>query len=392
MAKVPSRTQSIGSPRPRDIASFRLQRHHLRADATADLVTICRDVCGVQAQLMSAASLQLWARNHALTRVEIESALWKTRTLVKTSLVGQTLHLIPADQLTLYITALKRSRVTSALRVMAKFGITHEEADAVTALIVDALATGPLGRAAISAAVRPKVSKRVREWMAAVWSIVRNPVSEGLVCYGPGVGHEVKFIRVDQWLPKMKPISETEEQCPLLSKYLRSYGPATVRDFSKWSGLPVPQIKPLPEMLKDELTEIEIEGHKCLLIAEDWRVLRNRPTGETSVRLLPGFDPFLSAHADKAHLVAPAYFKRVYRNQGWISPVVLRDGKITGIWSYKFRGGKVRIEIQSFDEVSRAVHSRVEKEAAGLARFFHKVHEIVAAVQSVNSQARRNPN
>src|SRR6266446_1850314 len=250
MAKVPSRTQSVGSPRPRDIASFRLQRHHLRADATADLVTICRDVCGVQAQLMSAASLQLWARNHALTRVEIESALWKTRTLVKTSLVGQTLHLIPADQLTLYITALKRSRVTSALRVMAKFGITHEEADAVTALIVDAMATGPLGRAAISAAVRPKVSKRVREWMAAVWSIVRNPVSEGLVCYGPGVGHEVKFIRVDQWLPKIKPISETEEQCPLLSKYLRSYGPATVRDFSKWSGLPVPQIKPLPEMLK----------------------------------------------------------------------------------------------------------------------------------------------
>jgi len=203
---------------------------------------------------------------------------------------------------------------------MAKFGITHEEADAVTALIVDALATGPLGRAAISAAVRPKVSKRVREWMAAVWSIARNPVSEGLVCYGPGVGHEVKFIRVDQWLPKMKPISETEAQCALLSKYLRSYGPATVRDFSKWSGLPVPQIKPLPEMLKGAQ----------MLIAEDWRVLRNRPTGETSVRLLPGFDPFLSAHADKAHLVAPAYFKRVYRNQGWISPVVVRDGKITG--------------------------------------------------------------
>ncbi len=114
---------------------------------------------------MSAASLQLWARNHALTREEIESALWKTRTLVKTSLVGQTLHLIPADQLTLYITALKRSRVTSALRVMAKFGITHEEADAVTALIVDALATGPLGGLRLALPFAPKsASESASEW------------------------------------------------------------------------------------------------------------------------------------------------------------------------------------------------------------------------------------
>src|SRR5437764_10498489 len=140
------------------IANFRLRRHHLLndADAPADAVAICRDMCGVQAQVMSAAYLQLWTRNHAITRSETEDALWKTRTLVKTSLMRQTLHLIPADEFSLYIAALKPSRLAQALRVMARFGISREEAESITPLIMDSLTAGPLRRAAIAAAVRPK--------------------------------------------------------------------------------------------------------------------------------------------------------------------------------------------------------------------------------------------
>ncbi len=143
------------------ISRFRLRRHHLLDEPGVDEVTICRDVCGVQAQVMSSAYLQLWARNHALTRGEIETSLWRTRTLVKTSLLRQTLHVIPADEFSLYIAALKPSRMAALLRLMSKFGIDREEAQALTALIMDALSAGPLGRPAITAAILPKVSKRV---------------------------------------------------------------------------------------------------------------------------------------------------------------------------------------------------------------------------------------
>src|ERR1700693_5529530 len=92
------------------IARFRLRRHHLLDDPARDAVTICRDMCGVQAQVMSAAYLQLWTRNHAITRAEIENALWKSRTLVKSSLMRQTLHLIPTDEFLLYVSALRLTR------------------------------------------------------------------------------------------------------------------------------------------------------------------------------------------------------------------------------------------------------------------------------------------
>ncbi|HTC57231.1 MAG TPA: hypothetical protein VK706_12520, partial [Candidatus Sulfotelmatobacter sp.] len=78
MSKTPPQIRIKG------IASFRLRRHHLLDDSPRvhDPVAICRDMCGVQAQVMSAAYLQLWTRNHAITRPQIENALWKTRTLV----------------------------------------------------------------------------------------------------------------------------------------------------------------------------------------------------------------------------------------------------------------------------------------------------------------------
>ena len=56
------------------IHSFRLNRGLLLAVNDADPVTISRDVCGVQAQIMSAAYLQLWTRNHSITRTQIGSA------------------------------------------------------------------------------------------------------------------------------------------------------------------------------------------------------------------------------------------------------------------------------------------------------------------------------
>src|SRR5437660_442360 len=132
------------------IARFRLRRHHLLDETPADAVTICRDMCGVQAQVMSAACLQLWTRNHAITRGGIENALWKTRTLVKTSLMRQTLHLIPADEFPLYIAALRQCRLADALRVMARFGIAREEGEAIIPLIIKALSSGPLGRPQIA--------------------------------------------------------------------------------------------------------------------------------------------------------------------------------------------------------------------------------------------------
>lgn len=325
---------------------------------------------------MSAAYLQLWARNHSISRAEIDSALWKTRTLIKTSLMRQTLHLIPEEEFSLYIAALKNSRRAGALRIMARFGIASEEADALTPWIMDALSSGPLGRAAIRAAVRPKASKRVRAWMDKVWSIVRIPIAEGLICYGPGEGNEVQFIRADQWIPKQQPVSEQDARLALLRRYLRAYGPATLADFSHWSGMPMSEVRPLPALLGEELAEIDVEKNSCLALRADVEVLETSLAPKASVSLLPSFDPYLLAHRKKDHLLETKHYKRVYRNQWWISPVLLIDGSIAGTWSYKPKGKRLQVTVEPFAKLSRTTRAEVTREAGSLARFFESTLEL----------------
>jgi hypothetical protein len=366
MPKTPSRSHADR------IASFRLRRHHLLDEPPADAVTISRDMCGVQAQVMGPARLQLWTRNHALTRAAIEDALWKSRTLLKTSLMRQTLHLIPTDEFLLYIAALRPSRLAQAMRVMDRCGITRAESATIIPQIMEMLSAGPLSRPAIAAAIRPKASKAVRFWMENSWSLVRLPVAEGLICYGRGEGNAIVFIRTDHWLPKLKRklMSPTEAQCALFRKYLRAYGPATLHDFSHWAGIPMQEVRPLPALLESELVEIPADKKNCFLVREDVEVLESCPQVRGSIRLLPNFDSYLLAHREKDHLLSEKHYKRVYRNQGWISPVLLIDGAVAGVWSYKSQGKRLSVEIEAFGKLSKAERAGIEREAERLAGFF----------------------
>jgi uncharacterized protein YcaQ len=370
---VPKKQKSSSRIPIEAVAAFRLRRHHLlqHPPHERDPVTISRDMCGVQAQVMSAAYLQLWTRNHAITRAEIESVLWKSRTLIKTSLMRQTLHLIPTDEFPLYIAALRPARFAQAMRVLDRYGITREESEALIPSIMKTLSAGPLSRPAIAAAIRPKASKRVRLWMENSWSLVRLPVAEGLVCYGRGEGNEIVFIRTDHWLPKLKLelMSATEAQRTLFRKYLRAYGPATLSDFSHWSGIPMQEVKPLLQLIESELAEIPGNKKNCFLLREDVRVL-SKTGREASIRLLPNFDSYLLAHREKDHLLSEKHYKRVYRNQGWISPVVLIDGAIAGVWSHKLQGKNLLVNVEPFGQLSKAERAGIDQEASSLALFF----------------------
>ena len=77
------------------VAAFRLARHHLSGEGRSSLVSVCRDVGGIQAQVMSAAELSLWTRRRETRRADVQAALWQRRELVKTTCMRMTLHLIP---------------------------------------------------------------------------------------------------------------------------------------------------------------------------------------------------------------------------------------------------------------------------------------------------------
>ncbi len=346
-----------------------MARHHLIAGSSADPVAVASDVCGVQAQLMSWAQLALRARMPTITRDRIRAALLESKTLVRTLCMRRTLHLLPAAEFSTYMTAVRTSRMAALWRVTRRFGIKEKEIDALNQLVVRELAGGPLSQGELRDRLRPQVGRTVRKWMAAVSSMVSPAITEGLICYGAERGAEATFVRVDRWLPKQRKIAEADAQRCLLRRYLRAYGPATVRDFAFWSGLSMKEARVVWASVQDELIEVATDDGAGWILRDDVADLKNSGFDGEIVRLIPGFDPYLLAHATKDHLVRKAHYKRVYRNQGWITPVVLVNGRVAGIWKSERKGNRLAIEIAGFEKFSKPSREKLAAEAEGLARF-----------------------
>src|SRR3989442_8275071 len=81
---------------PDQVSAFRLSRHHLvkRAPASA-LAQVAGDMAGVQAQVLSAAQISLWARTRGLSADDVENALWRGPAPLETGGIPRAPPLIP---------------------------------------------------------------------------------------------------------------------------------------------------------------------------------------------------------------------------------------------------------------------------------------------------------
>lgn len=367
-------TQSAAELHPSRVSAFRLSRHHLDGQGAAQAARVALDVGGIQAQVMSAAELALRARSQHLSRDDIQAALWEERSLIKTVSMRGTLHLLPTAEFPVYVSALRRSRLRIMGQIMARYGVTRKEADLVNRTVLELLADGPLSRPELTERIlaRCRVGKKARAWFEqSWWGVTREAMVVGKVCYGPDQGRNVTLMLVDDWLPRQDPVPEEDARRAFLRRYLSAYGPASAKDFSKWAGITVPEARATCRLLKDELIRVRWDHRRGWLLQQDLEVLRQIPVKRQSVRLLGHFDSYLLGHADTDHLVDTARYKRVYRNAGWISPVVLRNGRVIGVWSQKRRAQRILLEIEPFERLSQRIRSMIRKEAESLGKFLY---------------------
>ena len=364
----------------RQVHAFRLRRHHLdRRAPRTKLVDVVGDVCGIQSQVISAAQLALWTRVANLTPQDVERALWRDRTLVKAWSMRGAMHLLPADDYPTYVAALRWTAMRRELTWIGRYGLDPEEVRTITDAIYDVLGRDMLARKELAGRVVEEVGNKARPWIEHGWGgVVKLACLQGRVVFGPNRGREITFVRRDVWLPGSKDVPEDRVGAALVRRYLRAYGPATVQDFGAWSGLPVADAKPMWHRLAGKLVELSIEGRTAWLLRDDVSELRRKPEGER-IQLLPSFDCYLLGHRDKEHLVDDAHYKRVYRKAGWLSPVILRAGRVAGVWSHRRIGRGWRLAMEMFERPTPALRQGIAEEAEDLGRFLGGPCDVVYA-------------
>lgn len=358
------------------VLAWRLRRQHLDRRLPHDaMLAAVGNACGLHAQVMSSAELTLWARVEGIEAGAVERALWDERTLVKTWAMRGTLHLLLASELRLWTAAhgiLKpRHHQPSWLRY---YGLTRQEAEAMLAAIPQALDGCLLTREELARAVAELTGlPHLGDKLGESWGALLKPAAlRGDLCFAPNAndGRQARFARPDQWLPASEPVEPDTAAREVARCYLAAYGPATRDEFARWFGMTSPaQAEKLIAGLGDQVAQVEIEGTRAWLLSEHATEVANAsPPG--SVRLLSAFDQYVVAAPRDQPAVLPGAFKgRVYRPQGWLSPVVLIDGRMEGVWRHERKNDRLVVRIEPFGEVPGWARRAAEAEAERLAGF-----------------------
>lgn len=324
------------------------------------------DIGGMQAQVMSAAELQVGVRVDCNV-ADVRKALWTDRTLVKTWLMRGTLHLVPAVDLPLY-TAAMRIRWIRTLNAWLKFvQLTEPEFVSILNSIGESVDGSPMTREELISKVAHGRSAHVREVLKSGWGGMLKPVARrGLLCFGPSRGQSVTFVRPELWLASWTELDPDEALVEVARRYLRAYGPATQVDFARWWGAWSGVGKAAWAGLAGELARVSIEGRRADILEVDLTRLDKASAGPL-VRLLPAFDPYLMGHSSRDHLFEAAYRARVSRTAGWISPVVLVDGRVVATWSHSIAKEVLRITVEPLGRLPPKLRPEVRLRAEELA-------------------------
>jgi hypothetical protein len=226
-----------------------------------------------------------------------------------------------------------------------------------------------LTRKELAAEVARLAGDGLRPRLESGWGEFLKPAGfAGLLCFGPPRGQEVTFVRPDQWVKGWTPWETEAARVEILRRYLGAMGPADREEFTWWMGSARANIRPAWAELEPELTEVDMDGRPQWLLRRDLPSAR-RASGKLPPRLLPGFDPLVLGRKDRRHLVDLDHHERVYRQAGWVSPVVLVDGRVAGVWSQRQAGGRLHVTVDAFGDLKDEVLAELRAEAAALGAF-----------------------
>jgi Winged helix DNA-binding domain len=353
------------------VMAWRLRRHHLHERAPAGaMLDVATDLCGLHAQVMSSAELTLWARVDGLAPDAVRRALWEDRTLVKTWAMRGTLHLLPAADYPMWQAARSTTRGWEAASWLKAFGVTREELGRLLDAVATALDGRLLTREELAAEVAaltgsPELGDKVR----GSWGAMLKPAAAlGRLCFAPNQGQQVRFTRPDTWLGGWREHDPEQALLEAIRRFLAASGPVTREDVARWWGVPSPaQVQKRMERLDDEVTVVDVDGTRAYLLAADLAGLRGAAASR-SVRLLPAFDQYVVTATRQAGHLLPGPFKdRIYRPQGWLSPVLLVGGRMDGTWRQEATGGRLRVTIGPFTALPAWARRGAEAEAERLA-------------------------
>ena len=175
-------------------------------------------------------------------------------------------------------------------------------------------------------------------------------------------------------MERWEELDEQESLREVCRRYLRTYGPATPKDFGEWFASR--QFKPaearaLFDSIGSELEVVDVEGHEAFVLAGD----TDFPQPAASVRLLSEYDVYVMGFRerdqlvpDAARLQVAAHGRGKYEGPAGVRFLMI-DGIAAGLWDRKKRGKRIELRVTASRKLTRAERVGIDAEAERIGAF-----------------------
>jgi hypothetical protein len=186
----------------------------------------------------------------------------------------------------------------------------------------------------------------------------------GLVCSGPMSGVHHSYALVDEVVPPTPSRDRDEALVELVRRFFAGHGPASVKDFTRWSSLTGADTQAALAQLGDELEQVEVDGIAHWFDPTD--VPRRRPQAPAAY-LLPVYDEVILTYPQVTFPAAPDHPFAERPDPFWARVVL--DGVNVGLWKRTVSGDVVDVEVRLAPSVSPPGREQVRVAAQRLAEF-----------------------
>ena len=344
---------------PGEIGSLRMAAQRLVGPPAADAAEAVRWLTAVQAQDYGGALTSVALRSRSRDRSEVQRALDAGR-VVRTWPMRGTLHLICAEDLAWMLALLAPRQLKASAGRRAGLGLDAAQLERGRELAVASLSGG---------------RRLERRELFAVWDdaglttagqrgihLLQYLALTGTVVLGPTREGRQLVVLTSEWIADSRQLDREEALGELAWRFLRSHGPATLRDLARWTGLTVTDARAGLALARPRLEVLDVEGVEHFMDPETPKRLGQAREEAEGVLLLPGFDELLLGYGDRSAVLDPAFAQRVVPGgNGMFRPTVISGGRATGTWRHVSSGARRTLAAEAFESFPPVVCERIQR-------------------------------
>jgi hypothetical protein len=196
--------------------------------------------------------------------------------------------------------------------------------------------------------------------------IMMSAELDGVICSGARRGKQFTYALLDERAPEAKALTPDEALVELTRRYFVTRGPATLHDFTWWSGLTMTDAKGGIEALRSQFVSEVIDGKTYWFDSSVAPIKEKSP----SAHLLPNYDEYFIGFKDRSAIGEVAKRAGVKSDDpSFLAHVIILDGQLVGGWKRTVQKAVVQIGYRLITELTKAQMDAVDRAAGQYGEF-----------------------